>query len=479
MKKILGILVGMIFLVLMVGGVSALTEIKDCQGLQDIGLNLEEDYVLVSDIDCFEFKDFVQIGTYLNKFKRTLDGKDFTISDLEITAEYAGLFNTLGDGAEIRNIRFVKPIINIDGGYGGLLATDVYAVNEITTIENIYIEGGTVTGGTDEFSGGLIGNTYDRVTVTNCHFSGTVYGAGGLVGQNNGIIEGSSFSGTVDGRTVTIDYAGPIEDQKPGLTGGLVGWNFGTIRTSYSEGTVIGLNNVGGLVGGNERVDDQIWPANIYDSYSTANVEGLDYKGGFMGYNVAGDIKDCYSTGTVTDSIVAAQQELMSSAMILESTQLSEALKPGGFLGYIETYECIESFWDKETSRQEWSDCDVKPKTTEEMQDPATYIDWDTETTWYFLKSTIDYPHLAWESISFCDQFNPLGDKKDPTRDACEQADWLSNEGEETATALGKPTKPPGQDKKGKDQEPNDCYIEKNIKKDSNDDICLPTPTAN
>jgi len=417
MKKVLLFLINMIFLVLLVEGVSALTEISNCDELQAIPFGTTDTYNIINDIDCSEIKNFIPIVN----FRGTLDGQNpltkqnHIISNLYIETDFAGLFHslcggTLTDPTMVKNIIFKDVTIIETNGDGGVILGGINC-GGVFTIENINVENGNVLGGDYEYAGGLVGRLSTGSIIRNCHFSGTVEGAGGLVGQNDGTITNSSFSGTVDGgKTGEWVNAGPNLD-KEGITGGLVGWNFGTIDTSYSEGTVIGKNNIGGFVGGNERVDDQIWPANIYDSYSTANVEGLDYKGGFMGYNVAGDIKDCYSTGTVTDSIVAAQQELMTSAMILETTQLSKALTTGGFLGYIDpTYECVKSFWDTETSGQTWSDCEVYGKTTAKMKNPDTYASWN-HGLWFF--PTADYPCLLGQENCIDSDEDGVLDKND------------------------------------------------------------------
>ncbi len=76
----------------------------------------------------------------------------------------------------------------------------------------------------------------------------------------------------------------------------------------------------------------------------------------------------------------------------------------------------------------------------------------------------------------FCNQFNPLEDKKDPNRSLCEEADWKGNE-DSTATTLGKPANP-GHGRGKKKQGPNDCYIEKNVKSDWLDDVCMATDSA-
>jgi len=67
-------------------------------------------------------------------------------------------------------------------------------------------------------------------------------------------------------------------------------------------------------------------------------------------------------------------------------------------------------------------------------------------------------------AAQFCDKFNPLTSQKNPNRKLCVSADWKGNE------AVGG---------KGKKMQPNDCYIDKYVKNDPYDDMCLATSTAN
>ncbi len=489
------ILLTLFIMVFIVGNVSALTLIKDCQGLQDIKNNLLENYEIVNNIDCSDTVNWNEKNGFepIKNFGGVLDGKGFTISDLYMRTTYIGMFYGLNKNPTIKNLNFVNAIAIIENeGDGGILFNGgITSSSQEALVDNVSIQG-SVYGGTTEYTGGFGGfHSGEKDIISNSHFTGYVEGAGGFIGQSDGIIINCSFSGDVNGTGVDIWWSGPncvssgYIDCVPGLTGGFIGWNYGTIESSYSKGTVKGINNVGGFVGGNENYGP-IYPANIIDSYSTSEVRGLDYKGGFVGYNVGGDVVNCYSTG-----------EVISNSII------------GGFLAYLGNqsgdYECYDSFWDNETSGLTTSACDVMGKTTAQMQDQITYVGWDFDKIWCMMP--LGYPYLKWEKqdedgdcigdgddicpetpldtevdingcsvTQFCNQFNPLGDdKKDPNRKACIQADWKDNE-EETLVILGKPENPPGKGKGRK--EPEDCYIEKNNKKDLDDDLCMVTDIA-
>ena len=107
--------------------------------------------------------------------------------------------------------------------------------------------------------GGLVGANASTGSITNSHAGGTItvpaqysYGsdAGGLVGQNDGLIDTTYATGDVNG----------INDPSEGSTylGGLVGVNRGTIQNSNASGNVTGQSYVGGLVGGNGGPDHYI-----------------------------------------------------------------------------------------------------------------------------------------------------------------------------------------------------------------------------
>ncbi len=128
-------------------------------------------------------------------FSGSFDGGGHTISGLEISGYYspAGLFATLTEGGEVKNLR-LSAVISPEG------------------------ERGVV--------GGIVGDNYGKIE--NCSFSGTVVGAldvGGIAGINRvcGSISGCSSSGEIIGET---------------RTGGIAGTNEGLISASESSMSV-------------------------------------------------------------------------------------------------------------------------------------------------------------------------------------------------------------------------------------------------
>lgn len=150
------------------------------------------------------------VGDKANPFKGVFDGNGKNISSLNLTSttfgEGTGLFGTVGEGAEIRDLGVIDATIN------GMCFTGILAG---------YVNGGTIS---------------------RCYSTGTVKATsicvGGLVGENGGTISDCYSVANVDART---DYA----------VGGLVGKNTGSIARTIASGDVAGYDYVGGLVGAN------------------------------------------------------------------------------------------------------------------------------------------------------------------------------------------------------------------------------------
>ncbi|MDR0855512.1 MAG: hypothetical protein LBN25_03995 [Christensenellaceae bacterium] len=144
--------------------------------------------------------------------------------------------------------------------------------------------------------------------IVNCFSLATVKGrfSGGLVGYNNGVIEGSQAKGYISG-----------SESYPASAGGLVGYNdiAGKISTSFAEGEVT-ARTAGGLVGINVVNYSTNSPSNIlgaviyqteqvYQEYNsdgsakTVQQQEEESKNSNLFIGRGGTIRDCYSTGNV------------------------------------------------------------------------------------------------------------------------------------------------------------------------------------
>jgi len=185
-------------------------------------------------------------------FAGKLDGNGHTISGLTITGEdYLGLFGTLEDGAEVRDLGLVD--VNVAGS--------------------------------GDWVGGVAG--WNDGDVIQCFSTGTVSGkdhVGGIAGWNYGGNIARSYS-----------TAAATGDK---YVGGLVGRNSmscdievnclgGNITQCYSTGTVKGNSLVGGLVGENYDVVDRSDAGRITSSFWDIETSGQATSAGGTGRTTA------------------------------------------------------------------------------------------------------------------------------------------------------------------------------------------------
>jgi len=159
--------------------------------------------------------------------------------------------------------------------------------------------------------------------------------------------------------------------------GGLVSTNVGIIIDSYAMGTVNGNTWVGGLVGYNFGGSVEAPPScgTIANSYSTATVNGNRSVGGLVGATSYGTIKYSYSTGHVNG-----------------------AASTGGLIGDASDSPIIlDSYYDLDSSGQ--SDTGKgTPKTTTQMMQESTFVDWDFVNIWE-IKEGVNYPKSRQQQV--------------------------------------------------------------------------------
>ena len=139
-------------------------------------------------------------GTFGHPFKGTFDGQNYTLTFNRTAAE-----------------DFCAPFHYINGA----------------TISNLHVEG-TITGGTYENLGGLVGHSEGNITIKNCHvsteISTTVSGSalhGGVIGTWNGTDATCTATGCVyDGLIYNPDVAGVTASCH-----GFIGWDYGNYGT--------------------------------------------------------------------------------------------------------------------------------------------------------------------------------------------------------------------------------------------------------
>ncbi len=262
---------------------------------------------------------------------------------------------------------------------------------------------------------------------------------GGLVGQNDGTISGSSVAGEVsrivEGRptivgsdpfgglvginsgTITASYATGSVRARIGSAGGLVGTNSGTITASYATSAVSGKGDVGGLVSANVGT--------ISASYATGVVSGSGDVGGLVGDNGSGTISASYATGAVSGSDFAVVGDGAAGGLVgdngsgmISASYATGAVSGSGDVGGLVSDNgsgtITTSYWDTETSGQSTSAGGVG-KTTSELQSPTgytgIYADWNVDMDgdgtgddpWDF-GTTSEYPVIDYGGLSVSGQ---------------------------------------------------------------------------
>ena len=314
------------------------------------------------------------IGSSTNAFRTTFEGNSYTISNLLVNkpnTNNVGLFGYAKEGT-ISSVALSNVDIKGNNQVGGLAGHSGNIGNSYAT--------GTVVGKRNV--GGLVG--ISGRNITNSYATGSVEGreyVGGLVGFLSRVHVMNSYAMS----TVTGDGDG---------VGGLVGFgtDYGKIANSYAMSTVTGDNSVGGLAGWFYGV--------IASSYAMSSVEGDTLVGGLIGYATGGTIDNSYATGAVkgTSSVgglVGLNWHRTSNSYATGTVEGERNV--GGLVGLNRSINTMNSYWDKETSRQTRS-ASGTAKTTEQLQSPTTttgiYSRWSTNA-WDF-GSNEQYPALKY-----------------------------------------------------------------------------------
>jgi hypothetical protein len=387
--------------------------ITSCQDLQNINNDLTADYFLATNIDCqgFEFTpigEFTTIsenpksrsdpkspeeqGFLTQNFSGNFNGQGFEIKNLKIVSqkefEFLGLFkNVYPQGEEsfstIKNVKLInidysgEENITVIGGLAGFV--------QKTQIDNVYVHGkiNSIAG-----VGGIVGGLQSAIiqnSISNVEITGTStekYGREyqiGLLNVKGGKFTGSSLggiAGAIYESTIENSYStGNINSENGGNLGGIAGSaNKGLIIQSHSDINIIGGGeSIGGLVGKSRSSE-------IENSYATGDVTGKTMVGGLIGKSEKLEDED---TMTITNSY--------STGKVTGETEV------GGLIGEINldadlTTSVTNSYWDIETSGIS-SSAGGEGKTTSQMKQQSTFVDWDFETVWQISEGT-DYPKL-------------------------------------------------------------------------------------
>jgi hypothetical protein len=240
--------------------------INSCRELESVSNNLDGNYVLATDLNCFETRNWVRNGFVGfepigrmgadicgddNPFRGTFDGKGHKIYSLYINGYSCGaaLFDQVESTGEINNVHLVDA--DFSGGISGLVS---YNYGQI--INSSFT--GTINSNS---AGGIAFANYG--TIDQCYSGANIYCSdtcGGLAGDTQGSISNSYSYGSVNSCNTTC--------------GGLVGYT-GTVTNSYSTTYVEGsATYIGGLSGALGNTTSSYWDTDTSGQSSSSSGVG-------------------------------------------------------------------------------------------------------------------------------------------------------------------------------------------------------------
>ncbi|MDB5823714.1 MAG: hypothetical protein JWR21_2418 [Herminiimonas sp.] len=271
------------FAPLIAGTSSAWMLVNDLAHLQAMSTNLAGNYALGKNIDASASeamdggKGFSPVGDSGIPYSGQFDGLGKVISGLTINrrgAQDVGLFGVMT--GRVANVGLEAVSI------AGLTNVGAVAGTNRGTISRSYSTGAVsipVSDPANGFAGGLVGNNAGVLdkSWSSAAVSGDASSIGGLVGINN---HGN----------ITESYGSGSATARGSNAGGIVGFNTvgGRISNSYSASAVNASSVAGGIAGTNEGL--------IFLTYSSGPTSALSVAGGLVGNNT-GVVSGSYSSG--------------------------------------------------------------------------------------------------------------------------------------------------------------------------------------
>ena len=312
-------------------------------------------FALKNDIDASAVEKYEAIGTgFTNGFTGTFDGRDHRIIGLNVTGGNAGIFDTIGKGGKVEDLRVYSGTFNGIDNAGAVAGINKGNISNVTTFGNVVTAKGSsnsteMPGDTDDTTvkvgaaGGIAGvnaGTIDNASASDAVTAaagtdGALSTAGGIAGINQngadidqiGIFNSSSNSavnasaestyalggiaGVNAGELSNVDSLGVTTGIYKGTNtlysnnvGGIAGQNSGKVSEAYNESIVSGRDNVGGILGVNTGVSvtDVSNAARVTgeaDTSDTSSDKTSDYVGGLVGSN-SGSITNGRNNGEIT-----------------------------------------------------------------------------------------------------------------------------------------------------------------------------------
>jgi filamentous hemagglutinin family protein len=275
-------------------------------------------YMLVNSTSDFDAVRTNQSGTYalgtkisfepnqtftpIPNFTGLFDGQGQTIANLTIasTAQNIGLFGSIGSTGVVRNLNLTD--VTVSGPNSQFVGT--LAGTNAGTISNVSATDVAVSVGSNGNGGGLVG--LNSGIITNAFATGDVTGSAGINGFTTLGGLAAVNLGSISNSFATVAVGSPNVANLQ--AGGLVGNNTGIILTSFATGEIQGgtgstagglvATNLGTIAGTTAPTPTQPCVAGQTCATGAVNVASNGNGGGLVGSN-SGIIANAFATGDV------------------------------------------------------------------------------------------------------------------------------------------------------------------------------------
>jgi len=352
-----------------------------------------------------EWKDGDRSFSTTTSFSYTMPSENTVLTGVFKEKEFAGGSGTETDPYQVANAVQLNKVRNHLTSHF-IQTADIDLSDYVTEGGIFYNEGEgwePIGDSSNKFQGSYDGDGY---TISNLFIERPSENYVGLFGINRGSLKNIKLENIyVTGNEYVGGIVGSIDSDAINL--------FGSVISSYSSGTVSGNRYIGGLTGASPGSYLQ-----ISRCFSSASVSGNWGVGGLVGM-MYGSISNCYATGDITGSTrigglvgepYGTITNCYSIGFVIGTTDV------GGLLGGEYVSNVVNSYYDSNTSGQSDNSGKGIPKTTVEMQDKNTYVDWDFTNVWTINSSDNGgYPALSWQGYENESEFaGGKGTEADP-----------------------------------------------------------------
>ncbi|MGE1153881.1 filamentous hemagglutinin N-terminal domain-containing protein, partial [Pseudomonas kitaguniensis] len=252
--------------------------VTDVYGLQGMQNFLSSHFKLANDIQAIGTQSwnctsscsgFVPIGNFDRPFMGSLEGDGHLIDKLQVSVQAsstntnaeAGLFGTLGVGAQVTHLGLTDGFFSASGGSDNFAGS--LAARNQGRIDNSYAMGTVIAADAnadENIAGGLVGNnTFTTIngtpqggTISGSYSTASVIASGGKASAIAGGLVGNNVQGTLY-QSYAVGDVSASDGVDSNYAGGLVGSSIGTVQQSYALGSATALRGgrtfVGGLIG--------------------------------------------------------------------------------------------------------------------------------------------------------------------------------------------------------------------------------------